>query len=356
MKFITVTNQHKEKYTSFVNNDPAATCMQMWEWADFRNSLWHNSHFRVGVLDKNEEFALAATYAINKFKLLGNVLYIPQGPIRKSEEALDIFSKEIDKIAKEKNCFAVICEPRIQKNSARFKEMMSSGFEFTNQAVQPRVTVSLDLTKSEDELLASFSRTTRYNIHYAQRKGIVIKKYNEQKDIDRIEEFYKLLKETQDRKYFQVQPLEYFKNLWSEFSKNGHITLYEAYFENTLLGSIIVVHDNVWATSMFSASSRKHSKRKPIYLARWESIKNAKSRGNKIYDFFGATDSKDKTHPFYHTTQYKLGFGRKLTKFAGTFERIQNPLKYKLWRLLENFSLFKFYERSFIRKFKNKNS
>lgn len=355
MKLIEVQKKHKRKFEEFVNNRIGATCMQMWEWCNFRNKLERKLYKRVGIVDDAGNFNLTATYAIHRFSYLGKILYIPQGPIWDNLEALEVFAKEIKKIGKRNNCFAVVCEPRVKREDHKFNQLINSGFRFTDQAVQPRVTVLLDLTASEDELLASFSKSTRYNIKYAFRKGVVIKKYNTRKDKGRMDKFYKLILATQKRKYFYIQDKSYFKELWLEFSNNDYVTLYEARFKDEVLGAIIVLNSNIWAASLFSSSSRKYSNLKPIYLARWESIKDAKAKGCKIYDFFGATKSSDRTHPFYYTSQHKLGFGRKVTEFSGTFEIVLNPLKYKTWRLFEERAIFKFYERTFLKEFKRVN-
>lgn len=354
MKFIQVNNKQKKNFETFVNSQEETTCMQMWEWSEFRNRSFPNLYKKTGVVDEKGVFKLAATLFFNKFKLLGNIIYIPQGPIWSDEEALGVFTESIQNCSK-RYCIAVICEPRIKKNSQKEDELYNFGYKFTDKAVQPRTTVFLDLEKSEDELLGRFSKSTRYNVRYAKRKGIEVRKYSKPNDIGRIKKFYELLRKTQKRKYFHVQPLKYFENLWVEFSKNNHIFLVEAHYKGEHLGTIIVLHNNLWSASLFSASSTKYSKLKPLYLARWESILEAKSQNCKIYDFFGATSSKDKSHPFYKTTQYKLGFGREVTEFAGTYELILDPLRYKIWQSLVNVGAFKFYEANFLKQFRKKN-
>ena len=356
MKLIKVENEHKNKFEAFVNGKPQVTCMQMWEWCNFRNELMPGLYNRLGVVDAQGDFHLTANYAIFKFKFFGKVIYIPQGPIWDSKEALGEFKKGIEKLGKENNCFLVICEPRVRKDDEEFEQLIKYNFKYTDKAVQPRVTVFLDLTKGEEELLKSFSKTTRYNIRYATRKGVTVTKYNSPKDIDRIIHFYELLQMTKKRRYFYVQPLNYFEKLWNEFSRNGHATLYEVTYKGDLLGSLIVLNNKIWAGSIFSGSSRKFTKLKANYLSRWESIRDAKAKGCKIYDFFGATKSREENHPFYHTTQFKLGFGRSVTEFAGTFEIILNQIKYNMWYALERFGLFKFYEDSFIKEFQRRNA
>lgn len=356
MKFINIEDKHKKDFEDFVNNRRETTCMQMWEWTEARNKEESSNYKRVGVIDDNGNFNLAATYTIFSYRSFCSVIYIPQGPIWGKEEALKLFINEIKRIGKENNCFVIVCEPRVRKQSDRFKQLITNGFKSTKKAVQPRETVFVDLTKSEEEILASFSKNTRYNIHYAQRKGITIKKYTSPSGKSRIEDFYKILQLTKERKYFKVQSLEYFKDLWEEFSKSTKVTLYEAWYKYELLHSLIVLNNNIWAGSLASGSSRKFSNLKATYLARWESIKDAKRKGCKIYDFFGATKSKDENHPFFHTTQFKVGFGRTVEEFSGTFEIVLNPIKYYTWRLLERLGLFKFYEDSFLKEFRKKHA
>ncbi|MDD3647931.1 MAG: peptidoglycan bridge formation glycyltransferase FemA/FemB family protein, partial [Candidatus Dojkabacteria bacterium] len=309
MDFIKTKDIHKEEFEKFVNAQRETTCMQMWEWSDFRNKMFPGLYKRTGIIDNKDKFKLAATLFINHFRYLGNIIYIPQGPVWKDQESLAIFTERIQACSKNK-CIAVICEPRIKKGSDKEEELIDVGYKFTNKAVQPRTTVILDLSGSEDELLSRLSKSTRYNIKYARRKGVEVRKYSKPEDIGRVKDFFKLLKKTQERKYFYVQSLSYFEDMWNEFSRNNHIFLIEAHFKNKHLGSIIVLHNGLWSASLFSASSPEHTELKPIYLARWESILEARSTGCKVYDFFGATDSKDERHPFYKTTQHKLGFGR----------------------------------------------
>jgi len=354
MNFREATKKDKASFEKFVNSKKEATCMQMWQWADFRNKLGKKFYKRL-IVEENNDIQLTATVALNSFRFLGNVLYIPQGPVWSDSEALKYFSDKLCDYVKRRNYFAIVCDPRVQENSGRFEELIKVGFKFTDKAVQPKCTIFIDLTKDKDQLISDFSRTTRYNIRYAKRKGVKIKHFTSPQDVDRIDEFYKLLIATRKRKYFHVQTKEYFQELWKEFSREGRANLFEAWVESDHVGTIITLNSEVWASSLFSASCSKHSKLKPMYLTRWESILDAKSKGCNIYDFFGATDSNDKNHPFYYTTRHKLGFEKSFKKFAGTFEIVLDPVKYRAWKLLEKNLIFKFYEDTFLKIFRNAN-
>jgi len=354
MKFVPITKEHKQSYDTLVNNRPEATCLQMWEWAEFRNALHKDLYFRLGVID-DDKLHLVATCQVSNYKFFGNVLYIPQGPIWDDPNALTFFSKSIGEIAAQRKCHLIVLEPRVFPGDERYKQLQSLGYKHTPNSIQPRETVLVDLDQDDDTLFASLQKNTRYNINYAKRKGIVIKSYRKPTEVDRIDTFYSLLKETQSRNNFTVQPKEYFQKLWLEFSAYGHAQLFEAWYKDEVLSTIIMLYNDVWATSMFSSSTRKLSNLKHTYLLRWESILEAKKNGCKSYDFFGATASKDPSHPFYHTTEFKLHFGKKVTSYAGTFEMILDPVKYRyyLWKIAENFGIIKFYEKTIIKGYRN---
>ena len=61
---------------------------------------------------------------------------------------------------------------------------------------------------------------------------------------------------------------------------------------------------------------------------------DAKKNGQKYYDFWGITTSKDKNHPWYGFTQYKKSFGGRQVDYAGTYDLPINRKKYALYSLL----------------------
>ena len=353
MQIIYPEQKDKDLFDKFVNSSPMATCLQMWEAKEYRNKSKTIPYDRIAIQDNNQIVA-AATFSVSKFKYLGNLIYIPHGPVWSGEEALFTLTNELINIAKNKNAFAIVAEPRIFQNSNENNELLRAGYKYTGKAVQPRHTVLIDLTRDSQDILNSFSKSTRYNIRLADKKGIQIRSYLNPSDSSQIDSFYKLLKETQDRKYFYVQDKSFYQYLWSEYSKNNHAALFEAYYQDELLNSLLLLYNDYRASSIYSASSRKYSNLKATYLLRWKSIEFAKENGCRLYDFFGAAKTEDTNHPFYYTTQFKLGFGREITEYAGTFEIILNPVKYNAWIYGAKFGFFKLYEDSFLKDLKNK--
>ncbi len=49
------------------------------------------------------------------------------------------------------------------------------GWRFSDDQIQFRNTVLLDLARSEDELMAAMKQKTRYNVRLAGRRGVTIR-------------------------------------------------------------------------------------------------------------------------------------------------------------------------------------
>ena len=56
---------------------------------------------------------------------------------------------------------------------------MQKGWRFSQDQIQFRNTVLIDLSLSEDDLLARMKQKTRYNIRLAQKKGVKVRIGNE---------------------------------------------------------------------------------------------------------------------------------------------------------------------------------
>ncbi|MCA9386121.1 GNAT family N-acetyltransferase, partial [Candidatus Dojkabacteria bacterium] len=160
-------------------------------------------------------------------------------------------------------------------------------------------------------------KNTRYNIGYAERKGEEVKTYSlEDENIDeKLSEFYDLLEEMQERSSgYPIRSKKYFKKLFKEFKGTDSIVLFEVSYKGDVIAMNISEFTDVWASSFYAGSNRLHRKVKAPYQLRWQSIKEAKERGCKVYDFWGIIpDSKH--HKGY--SDHKLSFGGDRVDYVG---------------------------------------
>ncbi len=287
--------------------------LQSGDWEKFQQSVGHQT-FRI-----DDVLLIKKSLPLDK-----NYLYAPAVSL-KSEDVNNIFSK-IKDVAKENNCIFLRIEP---SSDLRLKSYDLRQVEDT----QPSKTIILDLSKSEDELLANMHQKTRYNIRLAEKKGVKITESHD------IEKFWNLMKETTERDKFKSHNREYYEKMLTPPSpplvrvgnKRGElqIKLYIAEYEGKVLTAGIFVFYNDTATYLHGASTHENKNVMAPYLLHWEMIKFAKKEGYKYYDFYGVDEQK-----WPGVTRFKKGFGGEEINYLGTFDVVFNKVWYAIYKLV----------------------
>lgn len=215
--------------------------------------------------------------------------------------------------------------------------------------IQPPDSTFLDLSKSEDELLASMKNKWRYNVRYAAKHEVTVRAITAQsehfeKDLN---SFYELYKTTASRDGIGLHPKSYYKDLLERGAKAEHlsetektkITLYIASHEGEDLAAIITLFQNDEAIYLYGCSGNNKRNLMPAYLVQWTAICDAKSFGSKIYDFYGMPPTDDENHPMHGLYLFKTGFGGSHVHRPGSFD-IPLSSFYSLYSVAENLRAF----------------
>ena len=141
--------------------------------------------------------------------------------------------------------------------------------------------------------MKEFHSKTRYNIRYAEKKGVEI--FEGTREDLRI--FQNIMVETGERDNFGIRPLEYFERM----------------------------HDCL---------GKQHFK---LLMARHEGIIIAGIIGAEIYDFRGVPGvlEDEKDHPEYGLYRFKKGFNATFTEFIGQVLLEVRPFKYKVFKIAQ---------------------
>ncbi len=180
----------------------------------------------------------------------------------------------------------------------------------------------LDLTKSEEQLLAAMHPKARYNIRLAEKRGVEVIE-----DPMAFENFLKLMKETEVRQGFYAHDERYFRNMW-ETLKNKIAHLFVARYQEEMLAAWIIFEYDKKIYYPYGASSDVHRELQAPSLMLWKTALWGKERGDKIYDLWGVEEGKG-------FTDFKAKFGPKVVEFVGTYDLIINPLLYWAFRIGE---------------------
>jgi len=221
------------------------------------------------------------------------------------------------------------------------KVLLKLGFKQLPYDIEPSQTLILDITKSEEELLAQMHEKWRYNIRLAERKGVKVKFVIS--DITNFEyyfnEFYQLVdKGTSERKNIKHHPKDYYKKQLEINSEDIKFELFVAEYECKIIAANIVVLFGNRATYLHGATSSEHREVMAPHLLQWEQIKEAKKRGCSEYDFWGIVNehTKDKRGQSWEGfTRFKKGFGGREVNYIGYWDYPLNKLWYFLYRLVQ---------------------
>ena len=227
--------------------------------------------------------------------------------------------------------------------------------------IQPPDTTVLDLTQSEDDILANMHSKWRYNIRLSEKKGVVIHKYDGSvlNLSEKIDTFYRLTQETILRDGNSCHSKEYYLDLLkssAQYLADGKdvplVNLYIAEHENDEIGAIITLFSKDEAVYLYGASSNLKRNLMPNYLLQWTAIKDAKNYGSKTYDFYGISpEEKNQNHPMHGLYMFKTNFGGKIIHRTGSWNI---PLKniYLLFSTAEKIRAFWF--KKVMKKFKKR--
>jgi lipid II:glycine glycyltransferase (peptidoglycan interpeptide bridge formation enzyme) len=205
--------------------------------------------------------------------------------------------------------------------------------------VQPPDTVLVDLSASEESILAAMKSKWRYNIRLAERKGVVV----EEAGVDAVPVFYKLYLATSHRDKIALHPEEYYKRLFSLASErrsrgeagSPDIRLWIARHEGRNLAAIVTLFRGDTAVYLYGASSDEERNLMPAYALQWTAMRAAKATGCVRYDLYGIPPSDDPDHPMAGLYLFKTGFGGEIVHRAGSWDYPLSGLAYGVFRAAE---------------------
>lgn len=294
------------KMTSFITQSP--------EWAQFR--LKTPNVKKVLEIDGCQIF-------VHKIPLLPwTIAYLPR------PEKLGNL-EEIKKACQKEKAIFLKVEPTIDYRPSTTDHKISN-------PVLPHHTIYIDLTKTEDELLAAMHEKTRYNIRLAEKKGVVIK--NED-SLEAVGDFIHLLEQTEERQGFYSHPAQYYRTLWRSLRPAKMVYLLSAYAANTPntpIAAIMLFRYQDTLYYPYGGSNPKYRKYMAPHLLHWEAIKLGKKLGCKIYDLWGSyKDFPTESDPWWGTYRFKKGFGGQEITLPPTIDILLSPL-YPLYLLSDS--------------------
>ena len=284
------------------------------------------------IVTKREQIVAGAQLLMRPLPLIGNVCYVPKGPLFTSNdpELRNLFIDKLQQVVKTHRIVYLIVQPPCNYE-AFAHQLPHLGFRPSRNSIAPTATVLVDLAMDLDKILAQMRSKTRYNIRVGERKGISVREGTESD----LHAFHHLMVTTGQKNKFSPEPEEYFRTLWRLFHPHGYVKLFLAEYKGEAVSALLAIPFGNTVIYKRGAWAGHHGNLHPNEVMQWTAIKWAKSKGYRYYDLVGIDPEVARALVCGKSftdgsrqglTSFKLGFGGQITLFPEAYEYIPNPI------------------------------
>jgi len=336
----------KQQWNQSLAQLPYAHILQTWEWGEFKRITTGWQPQRIAFKSGDDIVAMASVgvRTIGIFK----VIYAPKGPVLKYEDP-DLVAQVLDylqKLARRQFAIWLKIDPDLPIGTGIPGEddapnltgeavkmvLEKRGWQFSDDQVQFRNTINVDLTQDADDILMAMSGNTRRKVRTAEKKGVTIRAAS----LDDLPILYDLYQITGERDDFLTRPFEYYKLAWQMFMEAGLAHALIAEYDGKPIAHVILFHFGQKCWYFYGASSNEERNRMPNYALQWAAIQWAKQQGYTLYDMWGAPDDFNENDRLWGVYEFKRGFRGTVTRHLGAWDYAPYPLLYRAYTWLRN--------------------
>lgn len=299
-----------QRWDDFVASHPQGELVQSTLWADLKTRVGWNS-LRVEITD-DDQLVGGGQMLTRRIPVLGRFAYVPKGPLVSTSELGPVILEEFLSLARVERIHHLTMQPPAP---CPFMEQALTGHSFSTCGVPvaPDATLLIDLSPSEDELLAAMKRMTRNNIRVGLREGVTCR-VGGRADIGR---FHEMLVATGERRRFRPHHREYLEAMWDVFHPRGAFALLLAEHQGTLVSGVLGLGFGDTFYAKLAAWTGDLKELRPNQAAQWCAMRWARNAGYLYYDFEGIdrqtalelSSGESHSEQMDSLTSFKLGFG-----------------------------------------------
>jgi lipid II:glycine glycyltransferase (peptidoglycan interpeptide bridge formation enzyme) len=327
---------------------PGAHALQTWQWGEIKSQfgwipyplVWRDSSGQVvaGAL------VLQRRMMNQVFALRLSVMYVPRGPLLNwdNRDLAERVLKNLQSFAHQHGAVFIKIDPDLPLGFGVPDEedavenpvgeeirglLKANGWRFSDEQIQFRNTVEVDLRPDEDDMLMRMKSKTRYNVRLAARRGVKVRPGG----VDDIDLLYQMYAHTSVRDDFLIRGETYYKTVWQTFFKAGLAEPLIAQVESQAVGAVVIFRFAGRAWYIHGMSLDEHREKMFNYRLQWEGMVRAKAAGCHTYDMWGAPDTFNEEDPLWGVYRFKDGFGGRVVRTLGAWDFPTRPLIYRLY-------------------------
>lgn len=331
------------RWDAFVARHPRGSLLQQSAWGELKAGFGWSAP-RLAVLDTEGQIRAGALVLLRaRFGL--SVAYAPRGPLLSGDEAVDrLLLGGLDRIARRARAIFLRLEPHLAEDDpeagAMHSWMLLQGLR-PAPTIQPRSTIQVDLTPSEEALLAACSKGHRADIRRAERAGLTVRVGGD----DDLGAFYAIMRATGARAAFGIHSEEYYRAAWRLFQPRSRLLLAE--LDGRAVAAHLVFADAQRGLYLYSGAEEQGLKAGANHLLQWHALRWARSLGCSTYDLWGipdalgraavaaeeaeraALEAEAQADPLVGVYRFKKGFGGRVLRFLPAYDRLLIPPLYR---------------------------
>lgn len=313
---------------------PEANFLQSPQWGKVNSLVGHKVIVEYNLTDESGQPSEAPRFwcqMIVKDAKRGRYLEVPGGPLmdwNDTETKRYVFAK-IRAVAQREKCVFVRIRPQLRVNES--EKLSGLDLKKAPMHLHAEHTIIVDLTKSEDQLLAEMRRQTRYEVRRGAKLGLEVSHDNSEASF---REFHQVQSETALRQHFVPPDLKMLLAEREGFGDNARLYIAKSAESKPVAYGLIII-DGHEAEYFEAASTELNHKLPGAYVLQWQVMKDLKSLGIERYNLWGIAPAGQPHHRYAGVTTFKKGFGGEIVEFIPAQDLIIKPVRYKLNLLVE---------------------
>jgi len=181
--------------------------------------------------------------------------------------------------------------------------------------VQPVSTRSIDLRADEEALWGDLRKKWRQYVNKARSGGVTVVDAGG----ERLDEFYRIYRETADRAGFLIRAQSAYRDIWDAYAPDGRARLLFAHLaDGTPAATLFLVRAGTRVVEPYGGMTQAGGESRANYLLKWEAIRSSREAGATSYDLWGLAHAG--------IAHFKTGFGGREIHYVGAWDLVLDPL------------------------------
>lgn len=293
-------------------NERGGHPLQLWGWGEVKAAhQWQVERLMVADGDTPVGGAQVLYRALPW--PLKSLAYLSRGPVCAPEDAAEVLDAVGRHVRDTRRSVALVAEPDWDAGSAGEQSLAAAGFRRTDSTILIPRTLILDLTRSEDELMAAMSRTTRANVRKNLKGNLEFRRVADERELGKILEIYR---QTAARAGFGIHSDGYYRDIWRFLGEDSPIIA--AFDDGEPVAFVWIAKSAGTAFELYGGVSEAGQKARANYGVKWAAFTEMKADGCTRYDLNGLLNDG--------ISDFKKQFAQHEDLLVGTWELPLSPL------------------------------